>query len=326
MTIYDKIRGPKEKIPEAIEKNEAWLEKIDLGEIKKYELEINERDEDIVIDAQNGVDKMVKTWGGDPKQIPRDRIFILEDGGVRKASNNRFELAFSSFETLKMVIEHLNSDIGLACNLAHEFFHLKSYKEGKLLPRDEKGIDGYRSGLNIYLHGVNLFDDLEEAIVSKAEIIFFEKYVLTNPLYKSDLEKLGLLKYWLRKVGEKLTPNSVNIELEIKRIFEIRWSEESIGYLESDKTEEEKISYLKGYLRALGRDSIRVFTRDHERMKLDTLIKEIIQKSNGIYTDADEVFEIFARANFSGNLKPLVKLIEETLGHGSFKRVGIYFS
>jgi len=52
------------------------------------------------------------------------------------------------------------------------------------------------------------------------------------------------------------------------------------------------------------------------------LIDEIIEKSHGRFENRQEVFDIFARANFSGNLIPLARLIESIFGKGSFRRLG----
>jgi hypothetical protein len=48
--------------------------------------------------------------------------------------------------------------------------------------------------------------------------------------------------------------------------------------------------------------------------------------SGGKFKNRDEVFDEFAKANFSGNYLPLARTVEGVLGKGSFRRLAEEFS
>jgi len=53
---------------------------------------------------------------------------------------------------------------------------------------------------------------------------------------------------------------------------------------------------------------------------------KIVSSSKGKFTSRDEVFEHFARANFSGKYLPLARMVEDILGKGSFRKIAEDFS
>ena len=57
-----------------------------------------------------------------------------------------------------------------------------------------------------------------------------------------------------------------------------------------------------------------------ERQQLNSVINEIVEKSNG-ERNAEDVFTFFARAYFTGNMKPLSSMIHENFGPGKMKEM-----
>lgn len=60
----------------------------------------------------------------------------------------------------------------------------------------------------------------------------------------------------------------------------------------------------------------------YEKIRLNDIIDKIFQKNPDDFKNKDEVFEIFTRATFSGNLIPAARIIEKTFGKGSFRKFG----
>ncbi len=54
------------------------------------------------------------------------------------------------------------------------------------------------------------------------------------------------------------------------------------------------------------------------RAQLGTLLKDICDRNRGRFSDPEAVFEVFARAVFTGRLLELARLVEDTFGKGSF--------
>lgn len=61
---------------------------------------------------------------------------------------------------------------------------------------------------------------------------------------------------------------------------------------------------------------------EKEREYLNDLIDVILKENKDKFKDRDEVFEIFSKAMMTGNILPLGRLVEKTLGKGSFRRIG----
>ena len=50
--------------------------------------------------------------------------------------------------------------------------------------------------------------------------------------------------------------------------------------------------------------------------------KQCAQKLADQYADADEVYKVFLKAHFTGQLLPIARLVEKTFGEGSFRLLG----
>lgn len=56
------------------------------------------------------------------------------------------------------------------------------------------------------------------------------------------------------------------------------------------------------------------------------LLDKLVEGSGGKFKNRDEVFDEFAKANFSGNYLPLARMVEGIFGKGSFRRLAEEFS
>jgi hypothetical protein len=67
-----------------------------------------------------------------------------------------------------------------------------------------------------------------------------------------------------------------------------------------------------------GLRDIECFGYEKERMVLNRIIDRIYDAHRDLFAEREEVFTLFARAMFGGNLLPLARMIECTFGKGSF--------
>ena len=58
-----------------------------------------------------------------------------------------------------------------------------------------------------------------------------------------------------------------------------------------------------------------------ERVKFNRLVNNIFNKNKDTYSSTEQVFDVFARAYFNGNLLEVARLIEKTFGKGSFSEI-----
>lgn len=64
------------------------------------------------------------------------------------------------------------------------------------------------------------------------------------------------------------------------------------------------------------------FSRSREKDKLEKLVDELWQNNQNHFSVKDEVLDLFIDAQVNGNLLEIGRLIERTLGKGSFRKIG----
>jgi hypothetical protein len=97
--------------------------------------------------------------------------------------------------------------------------------------------------------------------------------------------------------------------------------------LDFSDDENKRQAYAAGMFKAMyEKGDVIMHERYNERKRLQKLLGEIVEKSNGKFKDIDEVFDEFAKANFSGNYLPLARIIEDIFGKGSFRKLAEEFS
>nr|MBP6931736.1 hypothetical protein [Candidatus Paceibacterota bacterium] len=64
------------------------------------------------------------------------------------------------------------------------------------------------------------------------------------------------------------------------------------------------------------------FTYKQERKFLHTLVDKIFQKNFDKFQDKEEVFDMFFKGMITGNILPIGRLVDETFGAGTFRKIG----
>jgi len=55
---------------------------------------------------------------------------------------------------------------------------------------------------------------------------------------------------------------------------------------------------------------------------LNDLLDKLYQKNQDKFKDREQVFDVFAKSMLSGNLLPVGRLVDRTLGKGTFRKIG----
>lgn len=305
---------------------QGMLEERSYEDLKPYELEPTEKDRQIMGFAMESVDKAISAYGIASKPFPSEKIFIVKHGSVEELTNGKLKGGFHGMIKQRIVVERPESDISFAVMVAHELFHLKSPKMAQI--SNGKGVP-YRSGVTAFDRSgkTEYFAELEEAIVAEMTRRFYESEVVGSQLFETEIKKTGEIKSWIGKV---LDARGVDESMKRKILDEIFFVPDADDMLEvinrHDKTEEYKIGYVNGaFERLLGNKEIALSERYRERKELYGLIDAIADGSEGEFESREQIFGEFAKANFSGKLLPLARMIERSLGKGSFRKVGERF-
>jgi len=309
-----------------------------IKEFSKYELKKTPEDLEILKKSETIVNNIVARYGGRPKALPIDNIYILKPGSILTITGGRFSGGIHRPIRLKIGVEKGESKLLFASTFGHELFHLKSYKSARIdkLP---VGLHVYRSGLSMYkydrknsnegkIEEKEYFAMLEEAIISECTIKFIEE-ISKDPILKEEAEAIRKFKDWIvayyLRIGTSREEKVREFERELKYITDPQSKVEKVLAFSTD--EEKRQEYATKMLNELFKErELEEMERYKERKNLYELLDKLVVSSNGKFKSRDEVFKEFAEANFSGNYLHLARIIESILGKGSFRKLAEEFS
>lgn len=334
-THYEQIVGgtEKEKKVASKELQHAFDERS--KRLSAYELEKTPEDLEILKKTETIVDNIVAQYGGEPKTLPLDHIYILKPGSILAMTGGKLSGGILQPMGLQIGVERTKSKSLFASAVAHELFHLKSYKSARV-GKSGEDVRLYRSGLSM-IDRKNpdeeageereYFAILEEAIVAECAKKFLDK-INKDTLFREEAEAVTKFRGWVaayyRRGGlpeEKIK----EVEGKLKYISDPQDKVERVLAFSDD--EQKKEAYAAGMFRALHeKGEVETVERYTERRKLYQLLDRLVMNSGGKFKSRDEVFDEFAKANFSGNYLSLARTVEEILGKGSFRKLAEEFS
>lgn len=329
-TPFEHIVGGNEKSRK--EGLDALQNVFDAGDedARKIEREKSPEDIKLIGDVEKFADRMIEAWGGKPNNIPLDHIYFLDQGGTAKIYDDQFENGSANPMQLTVTVDRRDSAIVTAHTLAHELFHVKSYKSAQV-KRDAPIL--YRSGLTmIDRHDTEsdigyefqYFVNLHEAIVAESARIL-SRELSSNDTYSS--EQLGTnaviesaAAYFIECGADPDIAETLKREIifipgadDILKISEEMYQDAS-----------ERNAHIAGWLHAKS-DDVDSLERVDERKAMYELLDRIVILSGGKYQNRREIFDVFAKANYSGNYLPLARVVEGIFGEGSFRQLAEAF-
>lgn len=330
------IGGDEEKRKKAQEKlSERFADNTISAEAEQYVIEKSPEDIEIIQEITRQVDDMIILYGGDPHDIPIENIFFLKPGAVDELNDRKGSSGEYSIQPAKMGVEKGESSFLLGSLIAHESFHAKSYKAFRVGNQSNETY-AYRSGMNMFDRKNDeiadrykvYFDELEEAIVAECTKRLCIQESDTSTKFEKEkramIEFRGLLVDLLNSKNELTEERKFFID-NIKYVPDPEYRIEAIKNFSDDI--DARRGFLHGMLVAfIEDDKIEYFERFNERKKLYNLLDTIIVHSNGAFKDRESIFTEFAKVNFSGKFLPLARIIEGTLGEGSFRKMAEEFS
>lgn len=303
--------------------------------LAEYEIEKSPEDLEILRKTESIVDKIVAQYGGKPKPLPLDHIYVLKPGSVLVMTEGKLAGGIHKPLGLKIGVERGKSRLLFASTVAHELLHLKSYKSARV-GKSSEDVRLYRSGLSMIDKKdpseemgdeKEYFALLEEAIVAECTKKFLDE-ISKDSAFSEEVEAIAKFRDWVvsyyRRSGIS-EEKAKEFERELKYISEPQNKVERVLAFSDD--EEKRQAYAAGMFRALyEKGKVETVERYRERKKLYELLNKLVENSGGKLKNRDEVFNEFAKANFSGNYLSLARTVESILGKGSFRRLAEEFS
>lgn len=275
------------------------LTQYDREQLENFEIPKSELELELINFANRETSLLMEDVGITAYDIPSENYHIIASELYEKLDSEGVGIAFPLKKAIMFDVRHFqNNPVYFAAVAVHETLHLKGHFSAEVQQGDDKVyITPYREGVSIRAlqkygyHGEyhSHFDGLHEAIVAEAE-----KKLLKKILALPQLEKE---KDWL----ESTQANEMRKEL----VAEENISSDDIIWL--DKNERgnwEAIQYAP------------------QRKVLNYICLEIQKEFPEIYRNEEDVYKIFLKAHFRGNLVPVARLVEKTFGEGSFRILG----
>ncbi|MEK7600529.1 MAG: hypothetical protein AAB463_01030 [Patescibacteria group bacterium] len=302
--------------------------------LAEFELEKTPEDIAVIHEVQELVDEMAAKYGGAPKQLPLENIHLLKPGAVFELTQGKLRVGIHRSLSLRIGVEKRPSRIPFCGTLAHELFHAQGFKSFYIRP-DGKGTL-YRSGIQTVdqkdpsaeLGDEKMyFSQLEEAIVTECARQLVET-LGQQGFFGEEEEAMRTLRNLANAHQRRLGWTQQQMQ---EFAEEVKYVEDPIRALETIKvaypSEEKRSAYAAGLIEGMkNRGAVEMKERYFERKKFYRLLDELIEKSQGAYTQRSEIFAEFAKAHFSGRYLPLARIVEGILGEGAFRRIANDFS
>lgn len=334
-THYERIIGGTKEEKEVASKELQATFNERSEKLAEYEIEKSPEDLEILKKTEPVIDRIVAQYGGEPKPLPLDHIYVLKPGSVLAITEGKLAGGIHKPLGLKIGVERGKSKSLFASTVAHELFHLKSYKSARV-GKSSEDVRLYRSGLTMIDRKdpnkemgdeKEYFAMLEEAIVAECTKKFLDE-ISKDSTFSEEAEAVKKFRDWVvayYRRGGIPEEKAKEFERELKYISEPQDKVERVLAFSDD--EEKRQAYAAGMFGALyEKGEVETVERYRERKKLYELLDKLVENSGGKLKNRDEVFDEFAKANFSGNYLPLARIVESILGKGSFRRLAEEFS
>lgn len=301
----------KEKISQSfVEPNLTEEEK---RELEQHEISKTEEELKIIDLANRKSNELLNNLGLEPIDILSENVHFVDpeyNKNDRKVNVRAYVYKAKGGAIFFLGgFESWNNSFSKAMHILHEFMHLKASISVAVIKKDDKNyIYDYRR------YGVFLYRSDEKDGVDKMKFVGLEEAIVslqTNKMRDSLLKDPAL-------EGEREYMETDEAKKIIKEVAEKRGlPEEDISLYLMDETVE--THPLLGVV-SREMDTFTVFP-EHLRF-LRYVINEIQKEFPEKYTNFDDVFMDFLRAQFGNGFLSLGKVIEKTFGKGSFRSLG----
>lgn len=287
---------------------------------KKGILEKGEREKVLFEVAARHVSSFVSQYGGNTRE------YLFED--FYKIARKSTEANGSFHPWTGDVFVEEGSDIELIGTLVHELLHRGSFHSIEI--QEEEDALGKKGAVHVRRGGLAItsrkregsvdgvyFDDFDEAIVAMCNQRIMRD-IANDPLMKSAFRSSEEVKSLLRARMTAQSYSPEYIQSVVDDIVFIDGADEILARFK-EAGSLRVLDTLLDEARVNGK--VQTYERWLERHYLQNCIDEIFEKGNGRFGSKEDVFDLFARAHFSGSLLPLARVVDGVLGKGAFRRM-----
>jgi len=296
-----------EKEQEILAGIEENFGKQEIGKIDKREREKTPEELEIIGGILTAIPEFIKRHGGEPLPLQPEHIHVIdyteltdEERRILKGIRGHYNHALQA--AIVITDPEKENRLTFALRAAHELIHFSAFQSAQIINEKEKEWGIRIGGFIVKTKEAGktefYFNDIDEAVTEELIKRFDREYFGSIPGLSEDLKR-----------RQEFRENILQPDPDTKEIVD------DIAIVE---TTIEKEGEHKGMYKT---------TTEHynfleERERLWKIIEGIQQKNPGQFKSKEEVFDVFAKAYFTGRLLPVARLVERTYGKGSFRKLG----
>lgn len=254
-----------------------------------FEREKTEREVEIIEGILEKFPEFLKEYSIEALPLTRNNIHVADEASLTEEQRSKFGIpektgGFYMEGKQGIVAFSSEDDLGFAERVAHESIHANSFVS---INATREGTSLRRIGFAATNEeGRRYFNELNEAITEELTKRFAKKYSQEIPALSEVARKRDNF------IDEHPDSGDDIMSVVTQRRSDGLWETVIRGY-----------KYPK------------------EREAMSALVEELYEKNKGTFASQEEVFRIFVDAAFSGNLMKCARLIEGTLGKGTFQKL-----
>lgn len=295
-TSYERVVGVSKKEEKVILKKKEDVFKYQSFERSSGEKEKSPEELEIIGLANELSNEIRQRYGLENFDIPAKNIHIVKKD-QKKIWQAEIVAGFHRPSAQAIVVPEKSSHLVFGKTVFHELLHFKSYAALQKTKELEPEVMGYRSGLSVISRDGNevYFSRLNEAV--------------TEEIVKRNMEKISSKSIFKKEIDQ-----SDNIVASYPNLK----NKNNEPIFNSD------FFYADTYKKEGGKNMLRFhnFVYKRERKILNILIDKLLEKNKEKFHDKDEIFDLFAKGMMTGNILPIGRLIEDSFGEGTFRKIG----
>lgn len=257
----------------------------------EYEREKTPEEKEIIREIFSRLPEFVKRFGGKPVPLTEDHIHVIDEENLPEEYREMLRKSPSSYshKAQAMVVSYMDTPgdynkLNFAHKILHEMLHFSSFQSVHKIPGKEM-ITERRNGFSVRINGGTefYFENVDEALIQEAVIMFDKEYFSSMPALAEDLSERERLREIVRAEG--------------------RFPAEMVS--SADKN---------------GNPNAYVYL--NEILNLRNLIHNVYLSNAETMASEEQVKAEFLRTLFTGKLLKVAKMVEHWGGKGAFRRLG----
>ncbi|MFA6383488.1 MAG: hypothetical protein WCX17_03625 [Parcubacteria group bacterium] len=272
-------------------------------ETEGFEKEKSEDDLRIIKAVNDKLKDLVERYGGEFIDVKPQNIHILDKekltpeqlARIKKVKKEETAVYSVNHQAIVFMFADYDDRLKFAQILAHELLHFNSFQS---ITKNQKG-RGLTRRVGIGMgsrqdKNKEYFGMLNEALTEELAIRFDREYLSHFPELAKEIEER-------KKHTERIQEKGINTENISSFIIKEHPQEKP----------ERRFSATESR-----------FTYTKERKKMNETINHIYKENKEKFNTREDVFEIFAKAFFTGRILKLAHLIENAYEKGAFRKLG----